>query len=114
MDYIGWDLREAFIAQHRMRTKRFYPALFPKQFQRLAEYQFKWAKEAGKAIEKSDPWMLELIEHCARNAEKKGKSIDGIIKSFKPTHKQGKRFQKEALLYITGNRVKLIERLVKK
>lgn len=113
VDYKGWDLQKAFVHQHQMRTKRFYPALFPKRFRRLAKYQFQWAKEAGKAIEKSEPWMLELIQYCAKNAEKGRKSIDGIIKSFKPTHTQGKRYQKEAILYITGKRVPLFERLVK-
>jgi broad specificity phosphatase PhoE/HD superfamily phosphohydrolase YqeK len=113
-DYKDWDLREAFMTQHNMRIKRFYPALFPKRFQKLAQYQFKWAMGAGKAIEKKEPWILELVNWCAKNAEKKGKTIDGIIKSFNPTHKQGKRYQKEANLYITGERVKRFEGLVKK
>jgi hypothetical protein len=58
--------------------------------------------------------MLELIAHCRKEAEKKRSTVDNIIKSFKPKYKQGKRFQKEAILYITGKRIKLFEGLVKK
>lgn len=113
VDYKDWDPIEAMIHQHRLRTKKFYPELFPKRFQKLAKYQYQWSLESLRATEKHQPWMLELIDHCRKEALKRRTTVDSIIKSFKPKFRQGKRFQKEANLYITGKKTTLFEKLVK-
>ncbi|MBU0636342.1 HD domain-containing protein [Candidatus Micrarchaeota archaeon] len=113
-DYKDWNAIDAMEYQHSVRIKKFNPSVFQEKFRKLTEYQFAWSKESLEATQKKEPWLLELIEHCTENVQKKGKTINEIIKSFNPTYSKGKKYKKEALLYITGKKFKLFERLIKK
>ncbi|MDO8624622.1 MAG: histidine phosphatase family protein, partial [Candidatus Diapherotrites archaeon] len=112
-DYAGWDPIKANIHQNGVRLKKFSPNKFPKRFRRLAKYQYAWPVKALKATRQHKAWILELIQYCAAQALKRGTSVDSIIKRFRPKSREGKRFQKEAILYITGKKLKTFEGLTK-
>lgn len=110
-DYLNWDQLKAFVHQSEVRLAKFPPEKFPKQFRRLAKAQQDWPLQALETARTKEPWIMELCEHCAKGLQA-GESLDNIIKSFSPKNPDAKRFQTEAIRYITNGKLGDFEELI--
>lgn len=112
IDYKKTKAREAIINQFRKRLSKFNPDNFPRKFSKLVNYQYAWPAKFIKMLENGQAWTSEIAEIFYKYGRKKI-TPERAIKQFKPKHQGGKKYQKEALEYMKGKKLKSFRKLIK-
>lgn len=111
-DYKNISFRKAIIRHFEERLTKFNPNEFPKKILKLVNYQYSWPEKFLKMFENDKKWTIEIAKSFYKYGRKK-MNLERVIKQFKPKYRDGKRYKKEALEYIKGEKFKFFSKLIK-
>ncbi|MBU3904909.1 MAG: hypothetical protein KJ906_02030 [Nanoarchaeota archaeon] len=84
---------------------------YPKRFEKLTKYQFKWMYDFMDALKDREEWIIDIVVKFFKVGEN-NEDLEQAILNFKPSGKKQELWHKETLDYIQGRKFEEFGRMV--